>query len=250
MSQTAVVLGILRKKRRRILEMNSSKWILLLILILPFSNPAVAELYQWTDEEGVVHLQDMLSSKVSSSVTVEVISTPGDLGGHGGTRGPGFDFYEIRGETGEELWDDMLKRGRKTRQGVALAWCEIRLSCRLKIARHNRAFSVAAVQAIPETRITMPKWTGYNNASNEMQKRWKRFYDAVKSHEEWHKHDFQSAVAEVERVVSHLPAADTEQELMAAANAATRRIADRFDQRQNDFDESTDHQKYRNVLFE
>ncbi|MFH1146113.1 MAG: DUF922 domain-containing protein [Pseudomonadota bacterium] len=191
-----------------------------------------------------------MPSQAPSSVTVEVIATPGDVGSHGGTDGPGFDFYEIRGETGDELWNDMLKHGRKTRGGVALAWCRLRLSCRLQIAPHSTAVSIAAVDAIPKITITMPKWTGYENASSEMQRRWKRFYDAVKSHEEWHKHDFQRAVAEVERVVSQLPAADSQQALIAAVDAASREIGEKYDRRQNDFDASTDHRRYRNILFE
>ena len=87
----------------------------------------------------------------------------------------------------------------------------------------------------------LPKWGGEDKGPDALRKRWDKFADALKRHEDQHREHGMKAGEEIEAALLAVKPASNCEDLDKAANAAGEKIIEKYRGRDQEFDRSTDH---------
>jgi predicted secreted Zn-dependent protease len=93
----------------------------------------------------------------------------------------------------------------------------------------------------------LPKWSGEDKGPAALRKRWAKFAEALRKHEDEHKEHGMKAGAEIEAALAAIKPARNCEELDKAANAAGEGIIEKYRKRDQELDRSTEHGRKQGV---
>lgn len=213
---------------------------LLLLIILQQNLPA--EIYKWTDKEGVIHFQDIPPTNLSASTVVEIISVPKGIENNFHPVEGGIEYYDIQGNSREELMGQLGKLGLKTEGGQNAAGVTVwRLRSRFNTVLNGRKWHIESPEVSADITIKLPRWLGFPSASSDLKIRWKNFFQALKRHEEKHKEDAMRCAEEAQKALSAIGPMSDRDQLLKAANTACNRTTEKYMAISAEFDARTSH---------
>nr|WP_242028293.1 DUF922 domain-containing Zn-dependent protease [Pseudanabaena sp. FACHB-2040] len=160
-------------------------------------------------------------------------------------------YYPITGTSATQLRTQMLQQGpfepaEGRRYDARTEWF-VHWSY-----RYNRASSQCSVSS-PATKIdvtiTYPQWVPPAGAPRSLVAEWQRYITALQNHEDGHKNNGISAGREILSALNQLPAYSSCQALDSAANVASQSIIRRYNQRDLDYDHTTNHGSSQGAVF-
>jgi predicted secreted Zn-dependent protease len=87
----------------------------------------------------------------------------------------------------------------------------------------------------------LPKWSGEDKGPDALRKRWAKFAEALRKHEDEHKSHGMKAGEEIEAVLAAIKPASNCEDLDKAANAAGEKVIEKYRKRDQELDRSTEH---------
>lgn len=161
-----------------------------------------------------------------------------------------YDYYDVTGRTAEELkegmkgygvkWDDGKRYDAFT--GWYVEWDVI----------FDSVENLCVIdEVITKVSVTyfLPRWKGAGEADRRLRKRWDRFIDALREHEEGHKEIAVEAAREVEKEVVKLNSYHGCGTLRKNADATAEKIIRKYIREQQAYDEKTKHGRTQGGVF-
>ncbi|MBD0337574.1 MAG: DUF922 domain-containing Zn-dependent protease [Cyanobacteria bacterium Co-bin13] len=118
--------------------------------------------------------------------------------------------------------------------------------------RYNRASNRCSVDSLAtkvDVTITYPQWTPSSAAPRSLVSEWQRYMTALQNHEDGHKDNGIAAGRDILYALKQLPAYPSCQALDNAANVASQTIIRRYNQRDLDYDHTTNHGSSQGAVF-
>jgi len=161
-----------------------------------------------------------------------------------------YDYYEIEGWTADDLRQQMDRHGIRWTDGNTFdaytAW-NVNWHYRYRII--DGECSMIKVTTTVKVVFRLPRWTDYENAPVDLQKKWDIYMQALKHHEDGHKDFGIKAAAEIERALAELEPAESCEELTETANDRGQQIISKYAEAEKDYDAETNFGKTQGAVF-
>ncbi len=151
------------------------------------------------------------------------------------------NYYNVTGAT---LFDvhASLNAARPWRDKASLnAYTEWHVNWRFQLRQTSRGCRCSSLQTTTTIKMTMPRWTAPTNASEELRQTWKRYIDALGTHEAGHARIALAAAGEMHKRIKDL---DPEPECSDAEKKirqTVQEVLDDFGDRDKIYDQRTRH---------
>lgn len=97
--------------------------------------------------------------------------------------------------------------------------------------------------------FTMPQWANESSGGAELRRRWRQYLAALQQHESGHGRHGAEAAGEIDRGIAGLTPRASCESLGAAANALGHQVIRQYNQRDLDYDRTTDHGRTQGARF-
>lgn len=149
-------------------------------------------------------------------------------------------YYDVTGNTVEEIRADMRRLGPKVQGGTYFAEARSPMRWNWRLDRTGSSYcSISEVTVSLSSEITLPRWTPPENADPDLVDEWNRFLAALETHEAGHK----DISAKAGRTISARLRgfSDLCSNINTRANELARSIVDRAVVEQREYDLATRH---------
>ncbi len=151
-----------------------------------------------------------------------------------------YEYYDIRGTTAEELFQQMSELGPKDSDGNWFAKTDWAIDWAYPIPKGD---TCEPVQVIAWIKYILPRWVNKNEAPAELQARWDAYELRLKQHEEHHKDIVvkycRQFIAEIKKIDNYRSCKELEERI--GAIHATGVIINACTQEQTQYDLDTNH---------
>jgi len=151
-----------------------------------------------------------------------------------------FEYYEIRGETAEQLRQAMNAQGTLWKNGKTYdAFTSWNVSWTFERRTGKDGCYVDSVRTIVKVRHRFPRWRDRPFAPMDLQEKWGAYMKALKEHEDGHKDIAVGAAREIEWALAGLDASPNCEEIRIRANALAREILGKYEEQEAAYDAIT-----------
>lgn len=160
------------------------------------------------------------------------------------------DRYSIRGAHEADLRREMSAKGPKGGDSRRFdAYTRWNITWRYSYRQDGGQCSIDAVTTGIKVTMTLPEWGDESAAQDRLRKRWPEYIAALTGHENGHRKNGLDAAREIDRGIAALPSQPNCGALGAAANALGNQIIRKYNERDLDYDRSTDHGRNQGARF-
>ncbi|MEK9823673.1 MAG: DUF922 domain-containing protein [Gammaproteobacteria bacterium] len=145
--------------------------------------------------------------------------------------------YAIHGQTWEALKQQMDQKGPRGFYG----WTSYEIAWRFQWSEAGGNCRLTSVDVDTDIEITMPEWRDHARAERALQWHWRRFYDALLEHEQVHVEMALTGAEDIKATLSAIGERSSCSQLETEANQLGHQILERVRQKNQRFDEETDH---------
>ena len=150
------------------------------------------------------------------------------------------EYYEIRGETAEQLRQAMNAQGTVWENGKSYdAFTSWNVTWTFERRTGKEGCYVDSVKTVVRVIHRFPKWKDRFFASNDLQEKWGTYMKALKEHEDGHKDIAVGAAREIEWALAGLDASPNCEEIRIRANALARGILRKYEEQESAYDALT-----------
>jgi predicted secreted Zn-dependent protease len=151
-----------------------------------------------------------------------------------------YEYYEIRGETAEQLRQAMNAQGTVWKNGKTYdAFTSWNVSWAFERRTGKDGCYVDSVKTVVKVLHRFPKWKDRLFAPQDLQEKWGTYMKALKEHEDGHKDIAVGAAREIEWALSGLDASPNCEEIRIRANALAREILGKYEEQESAYDAIT-----------
>lgn len=159
-------------------------------------------------------------------------------------------YYQIHGETGDELRSQMDTLGVTGKEGNRYgAYTEWYVRWAYPYTAANGSCSTGRVEVSVEVTFTFPQWNNPANVPKSLIDNWNRYLEALQHHEEGHKQIAIRAGEEIFKALNELTTYPSCNELEQAADEIGESILEEYRLREEIYDEETGHGETQGVRF-
>jgi predicted secreted Zn-dependent protease len=162
-----------------------------------------------------------------------------------------YNYYPIRGVTAMELRTEMMRYGPYSdldeRKYDGYTHWHVRWS--YDYAMMNEGCAITGIESSVDVTFTMPWWNVPAEASGSVVAAWNQYLGALQLHENGHMAHGVAAATEITRTLNQFPAYFSCTELREAVSLVTRQIVQHYNQKDIDYDASTQHGLTQGAMF-
>jgi predicted secreted Zn-dependent protease len=161
-----------------------------------------------------------------------------------------YDYYDIEGRTAAELRDQMNRNGVLWTDGNtydAYTGWNVRWKYRYRITDYDCSISSVATTLNVEFRL--PRWTNYASGAAALRRKWDKYMQSLRRHENGHRDLGVQAAIEIERSIAALEPAALCDDLAEAANELGRSIVSEYTAKEREYDEQTNYGESQGAVF-
>jgi predicted secreted Zn-dependent protease len=152
------------------------------------------------------------------------------------------EHYAIGGSTPAELRREMNAKRPPASDGRRFdGHTRWHVSWRYRYHNSGSGCTIAFVSTSLKMTITLPKWSNESGADNATRQQWSRYFAALELHEQGHRRHGVDAANDIDRAIAAMPPAGDCDALGSAANVLGKRILQKYNQRDVDYDRDTRH---------
>jgi predicted secreted Zn-dependent protease len=160
------------------------------------------------------------------------------------------DRYTILGTHEADLRREMGAKGPKGADSRPYdAYTRWNVSWRYSYRQNGGQCSIDAITTGIKVTMTLPDWSDESEAQDRVRKHWRDYIAALTAHENGHRNNGLDAAREIDRGIAALPSQPNCGALGAAANALGKEIIRKYNERDLDYDRSTDHGRNQGARF-
>lgn len=153
-----------------------------------------------------------------------------------------FHYYPISGQTPQQLLEAMQDNGPAGDDGTRFhGYTRWNVRWQYRTATQGRRCRIQSVDTRVSGEITLPQWSGEQDASAELRERWQRYSRLLREHEEGHYQFALQAGEDVRRELLTLSSNNGCEALNEQANALGRSLIEVQRQREIAYDRDTEH---------
>jgi len=161
-----------------------------------------------------------------------------------------YDYYDIKGNSANELRQQMNRFGIKWTNGKTYdAFTSWRVRWNYQYNSSERGCSISSAATTVNIVYRMPKWINYSSAPYDLRARWDMYILALKEHEDGHRDFGIIAATEIEWAIAVMTARKTCEELGEEANALGRRILEQYANEEKEYDARTNFGETQGAIF-
>jgi predicted secreted Zn-dependent protease len=151
-----------------------------------------------------------------------------------------YTYYEIRGDTAEQLRQGMNAQGTVWKNGKTYdAYTSWNVSWSFERRPGRNGCYVDSVKTIVKAIHRFPRWKDRVFASFDLQEKWNGYMKALKEHENGHKDIAVGAAREIEWALTNLDASPNCEEIRIRANALAQEILRKYEEQESAYDAIT-----------
>lgn len=151
-----------------------------------------------------------------------------------------YEYYEIRGETAEQLRHAMNAQGTVWKDGKTYdAYTSWNVSWTFGRRTGKNGCYLDSVKTVVRVIHRFPKWKDNLFAPLDLQEKWNDYMKALKEHEDGHKDLAVGAAREIEWTLTNLDASPNCEEIRIRANALAREILQNYREQEAAYDAMT-----------
>ena len=147
------------------------------------------------------------------------------------------EYYDIRGQTMAELRAEIGRLG----PGEFAAYVKAAVNARYQFRYTSSECWLSSSRVDVEVTYLMPRWVGPAGPSEALREAWRRYWLALKRHEDGHKNNWLRAGTAIQDALRVLPAEASCEALRKLADAAIKRLLERHRRHDEDYDRRTEH---------
>lgn len=187
-----------------------------------------------------------LALSVPASADNSRVSSRGNFGMDPEVMPISYEFYDIEGQTMADLFKQMSKLGPAEMgdgtKGFGLT--EWRVQWRVQFSFNpDKVCTQFKARVTGAVKFTMPRWTGYAEASPELKKEWDGMYEKLQIHEDGHAQNGVSALKEVLQLNPKPLSSVTCESIQQDYSTKVSLIIQKYNQKDIDYDLRTQHGK-------
>lgn len=153
-----------------------------------------------------------------------------------------FQYYNIQGNSVEELRTEMQRKGPRDQSGRRFhGLTDWHVSWTYRWRQQGDRCRLNQVEVDFSNRIQMPRWRPSRHAPRELVQQWQRYIQRLEQHELQHYQHGVQAAEEVERVLSHFSIPGNCRTMENAANQRAEEIIRRYNRLDQQYDRRTQH---------
>ena len=202
------------------------------LIILNIAGEAYASIYQWKDENGLIHYSDKINRNIEAD---EFQLKPANVTPNTQHKVRFYPnakavthvsvkktYYPISGENGADAYSSFKKNGPSLHGQRALAMTHSPITWAIKTTfdKENSQCRVSKAETWLKVTYTYPKWKSRAKASKSMRDSWDRYFSYLEKHEKTHKKIAYKAAKKMARRMAKLQA----QSSCALLNVQAKRI--------------------------
>lgn len=158
--------------------------------------------------------------------------------------------YTIRGATAAELRGEMDAKGPRGGDGRRYdGYTRWHVAWRYRYRTQGGQCFIDRVATTVDVTFTMPQWANEGFGSTELRRRWRQYLVALQQHENGHRRHGVEAAGEIDRGIAGLAPRASCESLGAAADALGHQVIRQYNQRDLDYDRTTDHGRTQGARF-
>jgi len=159
-------------------------------------------------------------------------------------------YYDVQGTSVKALRVNMTRSSPIKWEGKKYdAFTKWYVRWRFEWENNEEECSISSVTTTVEVVFTYPRWTDEGLADPTLQAKWERYMGALIKHEEGHRDIAVDAANEIEAELSAMDAYPSGPELERAANKLANQVLKKFQEREKEYDKSTDHGRKDGAVF-
>ncbi|MGD8371157.1 MAG: DUF922 domain-containing Zn-dependent protease [Syntrophobacterales bacterium] len=161
-----------------------------------------------------------------------------------------YDYYDIRGNSANELRQQMNRFGIKWTNGKTYdAFTSWRVRWNYQYNASERGCAIRSVATTVHIVYRMPRWINYASAPYDLRDRWDIYIRALKVHEDGHRDFGIKAATEIERAIAVMTPRKTCEELGEEANGLGYRILEKYANEEKEYDARTNFGETQGAIF-
>jgi predicted secreted Zn-dependent protease len=151
-------------------------------------------------------------------------------------------YYTVEGETGEDIWADILAKSPVQQNGKQFAahtrW---NVSWQFWWLDQGSSCGISKVTSRLEVTYTLPRLKKTSSMPDSVITRWDKYYAALFDHELGHKDLGSRAAAEIENQVLNMGTRSSCEQLESDANEIGKNVIAKYSRIEKDYDRTTNH---------
>lgn len=158
-------------------------------------------------------------------------------------------YYDVAGDTEAELRAELDAKGPENdgvRHDAYTSWF---VTWRYPFVHSDQGCATGPVTTDVKVVVTLPRWLGYADETQPLMKRWRRYLDALKTHESGHRETGFRAASDISDTLQELPPKATCDEVDEAATVAARAVLEKYRKADADYDNETRHGEAQGAVF-
>jgi predicted secreted Zn-dependent protease len=161
-----------------------------------------------------------------------------------------YEYYEIKGNTEDQLRSEMCRNGCKWKDGRTYdSVTNWHVKWDYDYDRSAQTCSADSFRASVDITFRYPKWVRTDDASGPLAAKWDAYMKNLVEHENGHRDMAVEAAAELSRAVADLPPAPTCAELDRAVRSLCHERLNRLNADAKEYDEATRHGTVQGAVF-
>ncbi|MFT3713929.1 MAG: DUF922 domain-containing protein [Archangium sp.] len=158
-------------------------------------------------------------------------------------------WYDIEGDSEADLRAEMDAKGPDTDGERHDAYTRWHVTWRFPFVRGEDGCATGPVTTDVRVVVTLPRWLGYADEQEPLMRRWRRYLEALKTHEGGHRDTGFRAASEISEKLAELPPQPNCDEAEEVANAAAMKILESYRKTDVDYDAETRHGATQGAVF-
>lgn len=159
------------------------------------------------------------------------------------------DNYEIYGSNAEELRDLIKSKGPIENGDRYDAFTQRHVQWKYQAESDGKTCKLTDIKVTADIIYHLPNWKNKAEANTNLQHTWENYYSHLHAHEDGHAENGKAAAFEIDAMLHQLPSMNNCNELFKVANTNAQNIIQKYDQKDKDYDNKTQHGKTQNVNF-
>jgi predicted secreted Zn-dependent protease len=161
-----------------------------------------------------------------------------------------FDYYDIEGQTVDELRDQMNIHGVGWTDGNTYdAFTDWHVKWNYTYRLTAGGCTIRSVDTTLNVEFRLPRWKNYADGPAALRKKWNVYMRLLRQHENGHKDIAIKAATEIEKSIAELEPAATCEELADTANELGRRIFSKHADKEKEYDAQTNFGETQGAVF-
>lgn len=161
-----------------------------------------------------------------------------------------YDYYDIEGQTADELREQMNIYGVVWSNGnIYDAYTGWNVKWHYQYRLINEGCSISSVETTLYVDFRLPRWKNYSDGPSGLKRKWDAYMRSLRRHEDGHKKIGLTAAAEIERSLIEMEPAATCDDMAERANKLGRRILAEYAEKEKAYDARTNFGETQGAVF-